>query len=205
MSNDGRLLLKVLNVLQGAHYIDRMEHLPSQETFARGWFTRVSLIQVDGGIRSFADVFESTMHHEGGYSSDPNDFGGETYKGISRIYWPNWVGWAIVDAWKAKPVQSDMGGENWLQNNERLQRYVVEFYKAQFWDTWRGDDVLEIDQAVAAELFDTGVNMGEKKAVYYLQRALNVLNRGGKSWPDISEDGSVGPKTLRVLAVCCSG
>ncbi len=205
MSDDRKLLLKVLNVLQGAHYIDRMEHLPSQETFARGWFSRVFLTQAGGGIKSFDDVFQLTMHHEGGYSNNPDDLGGETYKGISRVYHPTWVGWAIVDAWNFHKIPDPIRAEDCLAINERLQRYVVEFYKAQFWDTWRGDDVLAIDGAVAAELFDTGVNMGAHKAVYYLQRALNVLNRGGKSWSDISEDGVIGPKTLGVLAVCCSG
>jgi len=203
MSDDRKLLLKVLNVLQGAHYIDRMEHLPSQETFARGWFSRVFLTRWKGDrIMNFDDVFQRTMHHEGGYSNNPDDLGGETYKGISRVYHPTWIGWAIVDAWtKAVPTRD----EDWLATNERLQRYVVEFYKAQFWDTWRGDDVAAIDGPVAAEVFDTGVNMGAHKAVYYLQRALNVLNRGGKSWSDISEDGVIGPKTLDALGVCCTG
>ncbi|MEE9384342.1 MAG: glycosyl hydrolase 108 family protein [Nannocystaceae bacterium] len=204
MSGDARLLLKVLNVLQGAHYIDRMEHLPSQETFARGWFTRVSLHQAGGRHRDFADVFQRTMHHEGGYSNNPDDLGGETYKGISRVYHPSWIGWAIVDGWKAKHLQApENRDEGWLQNNERMQRYVREFYKAQFWDTWRGDDVLEIDGAVAAEVFDTGVNMGVQKAVYYLQRALNVLNREGESWLDLEEDGLMGSRTLTALMACC--
>ncbi len=204
MSGDAGLLLKVLNVLQGAHYIDRMEHLPSQETFARGWFRRVETDwrPASGVISAFGDVFHLTMHHEGGYSNNPDDLGGETYKGISRVYHPTWIGWAIVEAWTKAMPQRD---EDWLQTNERLQQYVVEFYKAQFWDTWRGDDVLAIDAAVAAELFDTGVNMGTHKAVYYLQRALNVLNRGGTTWEDVSEDGVIGPHTLAMLAVCCAG
>ncbi len=202
MSDDARLLLKVLNVLQGAHYIDRMEHLPSQETFARGWFKRVETDwrPASGVISTFGDVFHLTMHHEGGYSNNPDDLGGETYKGISRVYHPSWIGWAIVDGWtKAMPRRD----EDWLQTNERLQSYVVEFYKVQFWDTWLGDEVLEIAPAVAAELFDTGVNMGVQKAVYYLQRALNVLNRQGQSWADLEEDGLIGSRTLTALMACC--
>lgn len=30
--------------------------------------------------------------HEGGYSNDPIDLGGETYKGIARNAHPNWQG-----------------------------------------------------------------------------------------------------------------
>lgn len=36
-------VLKVLNVLQGARYIDIMKHNPSQEIFFRSWFSRVAI------------------------------------------------------------------------------------------------------------------------------------------------------------------
>ena len=34
---------------------------------------------------------------EGGYVNDPDDKGGETYKGISRKANPNWAGWISID------------------------------------------------------------------------------------------------------------
>ena len=37
---------------------------------------------------------------EGLYSYDPNDPGGETWCGVSRVNNPNWSGWAIIDAHK---------------------------------------------------------------------------------------------------------
>ena len=37
------LLLKIMNVLQGMHYIEFMTKSPVQEKFARGWFKRVEL------------------------------------------------------------------------------------------------------------------------------------------------------------------
>jgi lysozyme family protein len=40
---DKACLVKVLNIMQGARYIDIMERRESQEVFARGWFKRVSL------------------------------------------------------------------------------------------------------------------------------------------------------------------
>ena len=52
---------------------------------------------------------------------------------------------------------------------------------------------------VAAELFDTGVNMGAGVAASFLQRALNALNRGAADWPDVAVDGRVGPATLAAL------
>ena len=52
---------------------------------------------------------------------------------------------------------------------------------------------------IAAELFDTGVNMGPAVAVTFLQRALTALNRNGKDYPDLTPDGRVGPATLAAL------
>lgn len=52
---------------------------------------------------------------------------------------------------------------------------------------------------IAAELFDTGANMGPAVAATFLQRALTALNRGGKDYPDLSPDGRVGPTTLAAL------
>ena len=40
----------------------------------------------------FLTAFANTMIHEGGYSVDPGDSGGETYMGISRHHWPDWAG-----------------------------------------------------------------------------------------------------------------
>jgi len=40
---DTDLLYKMLNVLQGAHYLKIMANNSSQEKYARGWFKRVSL------------------------------------------------------------------------------------------------------------------------------------------------------------------
>ncbi|HJW82561.1 MAG TPA: putative peptidoglycan-binding domain-containing protein, partial [Acidiferrobacterales bacterium] len=36
-------LLKILNVLQGMHYIEFMTRSPLQEKFARGWLNRVTI------------------------------------------------------------------------------------------------------------------------------------------------------------------
>ncbi len=61
------------------------------------------------------------------------------------------------------------------------------------------DAVAERSEAVAAELFDTGVNMGPAVAVAFLQRALTALNRNGRDYPDLTPDGRIGPATLGAL------
>lgn len=37
------LLLKIMNILQGSHYIEFMTKSPVQEKYARGWFARVNI------------------------------------------------------------------------------------------------------------------------------------------------------------------
>ncbi|ENM7340120.1 putative peptidoglycan-binding domain-containing protein, partial [Escherichia coli] len=52
---------------------------------------------------------------------------------------------------------------------------------------------------IAAELCDTGVNMGPTVASRMLQRWLNVFNLRGKLYPDMDADGRIGPRTLNAL------
>jgi lysozyme family protein len=140
----------------------------------------------------FEIEFNKTMGHEGGYSYDPDDVGGETYKGIARRYHKGWSGWNIVDS-----LNDNLDFPNCLNRNEELQFKVKSFYKQHFWDRFQGD--LIHDQSIAGELFDTGVNMGLKRAVKFLQRSLNYLNRNGNLFPDMVDDGVLGRGTLKCL------
>lgn len=143
-------------------------------------------------MANFRSAYESIMTHEGGYSNDPVDAGGETYKGISRRYHPDWAGWSIIDQLKSS---SNFPAN--LSNSPQLQEMVSQFYKEKYWDTFWGDKITS--QHVANELFDISVNLGRKRAVRFLQRALNLLNRNQQSYPDISEDGIFGPNTMNTL------
>ena len=53
----------------------------------------------------------------------------------------------------------------------------------------------ELDPAVAAEVVDTGVNMGPSVAGKFLQRSLNALSGSG-----LAVDGAVGTRTVNALA-----
>jgi len=134
------------------------------------------------------------MGHEGGYTDDPIDAGGETYKGISRKYHPHWDGWVIVDTFKLPGWRVSKMAEH-----EELQRLVRLFYKQTFWNPWLGDFVANISQEVAEEMFDTGVNMGVHRCQKFLQEGLNKLNRAEKLYPNLVEDGKVGSRTLSAL------
>ena len=47
-------------------------------------------------MANFNQAFKKVMSAEGGYVNDPDDPGGETYKGVARKMNPRWSGWAIV-------------------------------------------------------------------------------------------------------------
>jgi len=142
-------------------------------------------------------AFDITLAHEGGYDNDPDDAGGETYKGVARKYYPTWAGWAIIDAAKEEPNFPDC-----LKDNIVLDSMIREFYRINYWNRFDGDGLSE--QLLANELFDTGVNMGVSRAVEFLQKALNVLNRNGKLYDDIGEDGKFGNDTITALSAYLS-
>jgi lysozyme family protein len=143
-------------------------------------------------MADFEKAYRETMGHEGGYAKDADDLGGETYRGIARKFNPGWSGWPKID--KAKRGR---GFPTSLDRDAALQADVAAFYKRHYWDKFQGDAIP--NQAIAAELFDTGVNMGIARAVEFLQRALNVLNRNEKLYADLVPDGLFGPKSLAAI------
>jgi lysozyme family protein len=143
-------------------------------------------------MADFDKAFDITMAHEGGYSNDPVDMGGETYMGIARRYHPRWEGWPTIDR-----IKADIGHIPYGKKFPELDQSVRRYYKPTFWDPLRGDAIP--DQLIAEELFDTGVNMGVSRASRFLQTTLNCLNRNGQLYPDIDEDGDIGPATLGAL------
>jgi len=145
-------------------------------------------------MAKFSVAYTKTMKHEGGYVNDKVDVGGETYAGISRVYHKNWGGWEIIDDLKKK---SDFPKN--LSGHVILQRMMAVFYKQHFWDVNRLDEVRS--QAVAEEMFDTGVNMGVRRAASFLQEGLNYLNRNEQMYKNLVVDGFIGPLTLRVLDI----
>ena len=140
----------------------------------------------------FEKAYKITMKIEGRYNNDPNDAGGETYKGISRVYHPGWDGWLLIDLYKKVSSFPAI-----LDSDTKLQQMVHLFYKQTFWDVNRLDEIKS--QPIAEELFDTGVNMGYRRACKYLQKALNYLNRNGKLYRDLVVDGIIGQKTFNAF------
>ena len=142
-------------------------------------------------MADFDAAYRKIMGYEGGYVDDPDDAGGETYRGISRRYHPSWRGWEYIDRLKEEKNRGN-GAIELL-----IEHYAREFYRSQFWDPMLLGEVL--DQSIANEMFDCGVNLGITRAVMFLQTALNVMNQGGKLYHDLVVDGKMGPKTLSAL------
>lgn len=124
-------------------------------------------------------MIEATIGKEGGYVDHPADRGGPTRWGITQ------------------EVARDAGYKGPMRDLPR--ETAVAIYRNKYAIKPGFAAVAEIYPRVGEELFDTGVNMGPARPSLWLQEWLNALNQGGKLWPDIREDGDIGPGTLAAL------
>jgi lysozyme family protein len=130
------------------------------------------LVDVDG-------LVDALIEREGGYVDNPADKGGPTCFGITQ---------AVARA------------NGYAGPMRQLPRSEAEaIYRRLYWVRPAFDQIATRSRRLAAELFDTGVNMGPAVAVTFLQRALTALNRNGTDYSDLTPDGRVGPATLAAL------
>lgn len=122
-------------------------------------------------MADFERAYEKTLAKEGGYvlHTVKNDRGGMTYAGISRRAHPHWPGWIVID--RGQEPDADL---------------VRHFYKLNYWQMIRGDDIAR--QEIAESFFDFAVNAGVKVATKMVQIIAGVTT-----------DGKVGEKTLAAL------
>lgn len=106
---------------------------------------------------TFDIAFDRLLGHEGGYSLDPQDPGGETNWGISKRTYPH------------------------LNIKDLTREQAKAIYRRDFWDRIHGDEVYD---GVAFQAFDFAVNSGIFTAVRYLQRAVGVADDG--HWGPVS-------------------
>lgn len=124
-------------------------------------------------------IFNDILGVEGGYIDHPADRGGPTNWGITQ------------KTARAHGYNGDM------RNLTRDQALAI--LEADYWFGPRFDQIAKISDKVAAELCDTGVNMGPSVPSKFLQRWLTALNRNGKLYPDLTADGIIGPRTISAL------
>jgi lysozyme family protein len=124
-------------------------------------------------------LIEAVIEREGGYVNHPADRGGAT-------------NWGITEGVARR--QGFTGEMRALPKSD-----AAAIYKRLYWLIPRFDAVADRAPGLAAEMFDTGINMGTGTASGFLQRALNALNRNGADYNDIRVDRSVGPATVSAL------
>ena len=124
-------------------------------------------------MADFRLAYKKIEAAEGGYCFDPDDAGGETYKGISRRANPNWNGWISIDAIKKAHPTTFKGI---LKKTPELEKKVQDLYKDKYWDCFELDDVP--NQLVAEQMFDTAVNQGQTVAIKFAQRVLDLRETG---------------------------
>ena len=124
-------------------------------------------------------LIDAVIDREGRYVNHPADRGGATC-------------WGITEA-----VARAEGYAGAMRDLPRAEAAAI--YRRLYWLRPGFDQVARRASAIAAELFDTGVNMGTATATAFLQRALNALNRAARDYPDVAVDRAIGPRTLSAL------
>jgi lysozyme family protein len=125
------------------------------------------------------DLIEDVIAREGGFVDHAADRGGPTR-------------WGVTEA-----VARANGHDGPMRTLPRS--VAADLYRRLYWERPGFAQVAVRAPDLAAELFDTGINMGPAVAAGFLQRALNALNRGASDYADLRVDGAVGPATLAAL------
>lgn len=125
------------------------------------------------------DIIQDVIGKEGRYSNHPADRGGETMWGIT-------IGTA-----------RDAGYHGAMRDMPRDTAERI--YRRRYIEQPGFAAVAARSPQIAAELVDTGVNMGPAVAAMMLQRCLNALNRGEQDYPDVLADGQIGARSLAAL------
>lgn len=138
------------------------------------------------------DIFDTTLvnpllEREGGekFTDHPSDRGGPTKWGVTA---------AKLGEYRKLGRAATAAEVRALERPE-----AVQIYRQEFFVNPGIDKVAAVSPRIAEEFFDTAVNMGPGRPSKWLQRSLNLCNRRGTDYPDISVDGDVGPGTIRAL------
>jgi len=102
-------------------------------------------------MSAFDQAFERLMGHEGSYSNNPADPGGETMWGITV---------AVAHANGYQGPMKDMPVD-----------VAKAIYRARYWD---GPGIVNLPADVQFCVFDGAVNSGAAQSIKWLQRALDV-------------------------------
>jgi lysozyme family protein len=116
---------------------------------------------------------------DNGFTDHPSDKGGPTTYGITQA-----VG-------RANGYDGPM--------QELPLSFAREVYRKRYIVRPGFDKVALVDESIAEELIDTGVNMHPGRAGEFLQRCLNGFNKRGSQYADLFVDGQIGEVTMQAL------
>lgn len=120
---------------------------------------------------------------EGGYANLPQDKGGETYAGISRVKFPDSDIWVNIDFAKRTKYQSGIPHNTFFPDIEYL---VVDHY-LKLWNKYSMDNIT--DNNLAALIFDYIIHSGTT-AIKNIQNIVGT-----------TPDGIFGPKTRNAINI----
>jgi lysozyme family protein len=116
--------------------------------------------------------FAMVLKHEGGFVNHPKDPGGMTNLGVTRTNWELFLNRDVTEA----------------EMRALTPEIVKPFYKKNYWDRIRGD---ELPSGVDYAAYDLAVNSGTGRAAKYLQQIAGV-----------TVDGVIGPQSLKAIQKC---
>lgn len=129
--------------------------------------------------KPFDRFFDNIIAVEGGYVNDKNDSGGETKYGITKKT-------AVAHGYNGDMVDLPLDVAKGI-------------YRKSYWDSMQLTGLDLSCPALCIKLADMSVNLGVRRAVYFLQRLLNVMNNRQKLYADIKVDGYMGDGTITAL------
>ena len=116
--------------------------------------------------------FTLVLKHEGGFVNHPKDPGGMTNLGVTRTNWELYLNRDVTEA----------------EMRALTPEIVKPFYKKNYWDRIRGD---ELPSGVDYAAYDLAVNSGTGRAAKYLQQIAGV-----------TADGVIGPRSVEAIKKC---
>jgi lysozyme family protein len=122
-------------------------------------------------------ILAAVVAVEGGYVNHPNDPGGET-------------NWGITEA-----VARECGYKGRMK--DMLQSFAISCYNQKYVIKPGFLPLVEIDEVVAEEVVDTGVNMGPSRPSRFFQRAVNEACGSA-----LVVDGKIGARTVDTWRAC---
>lgn len=125
----------------------------------------------------YEKAIQKTLEHEGGYTNNPKDPGGETNFGITQK--------------ELTRVHESLGLPSSVK--ELTKENAKTYYKKEWWDKYHYESIKS--SKIATKLFDMAVNLGASKSTQIAQQSCNSF----WFYNLLVVDGIIGSKTIKVI------